>query len=1277
MKILHTADWHIGDFKGPEQDGMNMRALDTIRCLHEMCTAAEEQHPDLVLVSGDIFHRAEVWQGRSHTEVLQAWNIIKNLSHSAGKVIVMRGTPNHDSAEAFEELQAHFESSPNVCVVVTPQVISTTDADIAVLPGFDRGVFRAKFPGLGKEEENEVFTKELGNIITGLRAQCNETKPKILMAHYTVPGSNTESGQEMQLTQFEPILPVDALIASGYDLICLGHIHRPQKVETVPNCYYSGAINALNFNDEGQERGFWIHNTSNDTHTFIKTPYRQFITYQLTDTDITGINNGHLDEIAYNWWGYNSSAKDKIVRIRYSCSYEHNKALNKVDLERRLISDGAFYVSEIVPDKISEFADRNDMDGNTDPEENLKTYLENQYSYSPQYIEKLIVTARPIIYKAEANISLSTNTGIFEPVSIEVRNYRNYEEERFDFSDISFCTINGNNGAGKSSLFMDAIIDCLFEEPREGDLTGWIRKDDSARSASIMFTFRIGQKIYRVTRTRARSGKATLNLAEFVDNEWQDRSCEKFKDTQDEINKVLGMDSMTMKACAMIMQDQYGLFLEAKKEDRMAILGTLLGLGIYDEMENISADTARQLGGKLRSTKQEIEIKQQSVFNLGDPQRDIDDKQIILDNLQSQKDEKEKIINQHKVTLSMYDEAQKHISSLKSDISGLKLKTDVANESILSYNNLVNDAQTVLDQKIIIESKINQLTELEEQEKTLSEKSAIYSQLKSAKADLVKQEAEETQNIEDLCKKERSAVEEKQSYEMPDDEGHIRAQAAEYDRYNRDFKEMLEKQVAHNLATNTYKDKCHLVESQKMNISKITSNLDMEKSGLLRRTELLENSGCIDSEHAECRFLADAIDAKKQLASFDDRYKILEKENQYLHELEIKADDAKNNISASGYDEITLNMIKRQLELLKGAPEALKQMEERKAHISLIQSKIDSIEENIEQASQRADTVKAKISEIDVELEQNKDAYDKRNEIILKIYELKPWREKEKELPLAEERKQNAVKRISELSADIADMKRQIADKETDLNSCIVADSGIDSIRDLVRTLDNEVLRISKEIAELNMDLGAARQKQEQANQLKAEIAELEKTKNMLSGETAEYDILKSAFSQDGIPHQIIRAIIPKLTLTANSILGQMSGGKMGIEFQTERVMKSNSSKEVVALDILIDEYGKSILPYLSKSGGEKVKASLSVILALSEIKSSSVGVQMGMLFIDEPPFLDADGIQAYCDALEAIRNRYENMKIMAITHDPTMKARFPQSIDIVKTEHGSKVVYL
>lgn len=217
MKILHTADWHIGSFKGPEQDGVNLRSEDTMNCLRMMVRTAQEEKPELVLVSGDIFHQAEIWQGRSHREVLQARGIILELSKAANQVIVMRGTPNHDSEEAFEELKAHFEFVDNVRIVMQPEIISTPYFDIVAVPGFDKGAFRAKHPGISKEDENIVISDELGNIVTGMRAMCNPDKACILMSHYTVPGCNTESGQTQFLTQSDPVITQDMLLAANYD----------------------------------------------------------------------------------------------------------------------------------------------------------------------------------------------------------------------------------------------------------------------------------------------------------------------------------------------------------------------------------------------------------------------------------------------------------------------------------------------------------------------------------------------------------------------------------------------------------------------------------------------------------------------------------------------------------------------------------------------------------------------------------------------------------------------------------------------------------------------------------------------------------------------------------------------------------------------------------------------------------------------------------------------------------------------------------------------------
>jgi len=298
MKILHTADWHIGSFKGPEENGRNLRGEDTIECLNELIRISKLEKPDLILVSGDIFHQAEIWQGRSHKEVLKARSIILELSKTTKNIIVMRGTPNHDSEEAFLELEAHFEFVDNIHIVANNEIIKLDNVDIVAIPGFDKGVYRAKITGLSKEEENIVFTKQLEDWIKELRQECDNTKLNILMSHYTVVGCNTESGQNMLMAQNEPVITPEILQYSNYDLVAMGHIHRPQKIKRLDNVFYCGAINAMNFNDEGQKRGFWIHEFDEKQYIeskFYETPYREFKTIRWGIEDIDSMMQKKLE----------------------------------------------------------------------------------------------------------------------------------------------------------------------------------------------------------------------------------------------------------------------------------------------------------------------------------------------------------------------------------------------------------------------------------------------------------------------------------------------------------------------------------------------------------------------------------------------------------------------------------------------------------------------------------------------------------------------------------------------------------------------------------------------------------------------------------------------------------------------------------------------------------------------------------------------------------------------------------------------------------------------
>ncbi|MDE7426055.1 MAG: AAA family ATPase [Lachnospiraceae bacterium] len=1275
IRILHTADWHIGKRRGPVIDGVNLREKDTELCVERVTEIAEMERPDITMVSGDLIDVAGTYSERGHHEERVVFRAISKLAKYSKYVIVLRGTPNHDGGEFFLALSDYCEQFENVSTVMEPRVVHTEFMDVACIPGFDIGYYRAKSPGLSKEEENIEFSIELNNICMGLKTLCSENLPSALMAHYTVPGCNTESGQSTFLQQFEPVLSSEALNTAGYDIVCLGHIHRPQQLPNVPNTFYAGAVNALNFNDEGQERGFYIHEFEDRFHInsrFMNTPHREFITLNLDVDDIHQINNGALGLVVAKWA---DKVTDKIVRIFYDSTEEDKKAFNRSLLEKKLLEDGAFMVWDIAPKNVVSEPNKKELGKRSDPEENLREFLSERQLPEDKILE-ITDKAKPVIQQALTNGNNFILTGEFVPVSIEVKNYRNYAEETFDFTDISFCTINGQNGAGKSSLFMDAIIDCLYEDPREGDKRGWIRKADGVRSGSITFTFRIGEQVYRVSRARTKSGTLTLSLSEKIEGEWENRTGNKSNDTQKTIEQILGMDSMTFKSCALIMQDQYGLFLEANKKERMGILSKLLGLEIYDTMHKTVAEKVKEYNAKANDLKQTIGIHETTMKECGEPEvmisvlsESVKEKEILL---KAKTDERDK----NKLVLTHQKEAVERRNKLLASITTLQSKKATIEQSKANQRAIVDSSAIILGEKAEIEEKVAEYKTLLQRELELAGESALYSSKKQETENLERQAVMEQEAIDTYRKRVGQKENELSLAQPTEQDAVVKEKAEQYTQKKAELEKMQEKAVAYQQAKTEYSAAVFHHEETMRKFDAEKQKADEQKNVLEKKVEILKESGCVDIDNAHCKFLQDAIEAKEELATLDGLYvDIAGRRDTELAKSKLAVDEKHAEMKAIEFDAATLTILQNECANLLPYVSQLEAINQRESKIVLLEADIKHLQSNILEAEKRVDKIRAEGIAAREERDLYADAFSRHSKVQSEIAALEPWLEKEKKLPVAEERHSTALNRISELTIELSNIDTEIAEKQAEADKELLAVSGIEELQAIVNGLETEVNAINANIRELQTEIGAWKQKEEQIKKLTTEINVLLEQKNKEATEAADYEILKDAFSYFGIPHQIVRTILPQLESTACQIIGQMTGGKMGISFQTERVQVSNK-KEVLELDVFIEEYGKTALPYLSKSGGEKVKASLSVILALAEIKSSSAGIQLGMLFIDEPPFLDGDGIQAYCDALETIQKRYGNIKIMAITHDPTMKARFPQSLDVVKTDEGSKVIY-
>ena len=1275
MKVLHTADWHIGQFKGPVVDGVNLRSQDTVNCLNYMIKVAEEEKPDIVCVSGDVFHQEQIGPVRYSDEMIVATDTITKLAGVAKAVIVMRGTPNHDGGGQFRVLSKMFANTGNVHIVTSPTVLRTPYADIACIPGFDKQEFRSRFPGLSADEENEAWTSYISSMVMGLRAECHNTP--ILMAHYTVPGCNMESGQTSFFTNFEPVIPREALEAAVYEAVLLGHIHRPQDLDGLHNVFYSGAINAMNFNDEGQERGFWIHEF-NEKGILVKghrytTPYRQFYTIAW---DSDEVDNYIREGVMYlHRTGIPEAVTDKIVRVQYSCTSEQKKALNIPLLQKNLYEIGAFYVADIEAENAIDVTNRGLLSEESDPTLNLKKYLEEKCFKNP---DKIVELAEQIIVEAMKQSTTAEIHGVFRPISIAVRNYRNYKEEKFDFADISFCTINGVNGAGKSSLFMDAIVDCLFEETREGDNKAWIRGTEDARSGSIEFVFDIGDKKFRVVRTRTKSGKPTLNLSQYEENEWRNISKERIADTQAEIEKLLGMDSITFRSCALIMQDQYGLFLQAKKDERMAILAKLLGLGIYGVMELDSKKKLSEQRKELASKKEAVRIKTDFIKSKGDPESELqkaeEDIQQLNKDIEDLRDTQGQLLNKH----TQIAKAEQECRKASEELDDCHKRRRSISDEISSKTQILESCNVALESANEIREKAAEYKQLSEQiielEKDVLNHDNTKRNLAGYNADI-----QNCQNIINDAKRRNNDIAnliEQLKAELPDN---LEEKLTELAQVRIQCEELQEKRYLVSVAEQELQQ-IRATYSQRISEAENRRKYRLDRiSEIRQQEEFMKNSGCPDIDGASCRFLAKAIDDVKSLSEEADH---LEKCEEEIAALKIKRDEEiskkQDEICVIGYDAERLDLLTTKASALVKYENLKKDAEKKKLEIARLETEKNTNSKTIGQYEEILLELNIKAQKATDIVDMLSDSVIKYDDAVCKRNSVAHFADQEKELPVYEERKQHIDKRLTELYQE---RSKEDANELVLYNNLREAEIKLEELRkdiegsEALEEVERRLKSAKETLEKAQIQKGVLTQRVEDVDAMRSEIALLNKGIAVAAEKADCYEALKQAFSQDGVPHQIIRNIIPHITDTANNILGSMTGGTMGVEFVMERTVKGKDGDRAT-LDVLINEYGKTTLPYASKSGGEKVKASLAIILALSEIKATSAGIQLGMLFIDEPPFLDDDGTQAYVDALETIRQRYPDVKIMAITHDDAMKARFNQSVTVIKAEDGSKVIY-
>ncbi|OPY64116.1 MAG: Nuclease SbcCD subunit C [Pelotomaculum sp. PtaU1.Bin065] len=841
------------------------------------------------------------------------------------------------------------------------------------------------------------------------------------------------------------------------------------------------------------------------------------------------------------------------------------------------------------------------------------------------------------------------------PLRIEANNFRGIPHAEADLSNIDVAAVCGPNGAGKSTFFTTAPMFALFGwTPKGIDLGKMVRTGQTEMSTTFDFEHR--GETYRVTRSYSRKGrgKSTLELQKQIGGKWESESGASIGETEEKIRTLLNLDANTFINSSMILQGAANKFTAALPSERKEILKKVIGLDIYDRLLEVAKT-------KAKSTELELEKVKAKQAELDEKLKDRQELEAERDTVETQLKQVADDISQKEAELR---ETEETVRSLQAD-------TEKAEEILKQIDALaieISDKQTERDTQ---QKRLAEAEKYTSQEEKIKRNAAEYErvnglvitlcakrpQLDSLKADVGRIES-------DITKVDASIK--KIDTEIADKEQALR-ERPELERADKEYREavtstesmdvlfekwtMLDKEVSK--ARETWNTELTAYNSK-------TKNLERELETLRGKVKMLDDSNCIDSERASCRFLADAIEAKARLIEVQNEYNghiIQACKNTALAQ---KMSGLENDRDSLGYDPVEHKRLKSLVTDLRPKTDKLARLSGLSEVLEQLQAQKQQEENRKAELAAQLDAKKADVQELEKELAPLAD-HEKR------LPNLQTWADALKRLPAEQEVKTAATERIAALDREIATKQEQSGKLglERDVllaktNNLNIAKLNVTSYQGYIKAKQDEQNTLHTQAGGIKAKLEDMAKAEEERRQVAAKIEPTAK-------ELTRWQTLIKAFGRDGIPALIIENAVPELEQIATGILGQMTNGQQALRFETQKEIKSKPGM-TETLDIWVECDEPEDRIYESFSGGEQLRIDFAVRFALSELLANRAGGKIEWLTVDEGlGSQDAEHRELVLEAIKKVSDRFR--KTLVITHIEAAQAVFEQQIYLDKKD--------
>lgn len=254
MRIIHTADWHLGSFwKTHDRKEQLFGQVDRV------CAIVREKNADVLLVAGDVFERLKRDRLLEITQELA--RRLKPIVANGCHVVLVPG--NHDLREHFGVMKTFLEletgKSDRVHVAEGYDKFEIDGVQFVTVPYPDHKILE-KFGGykaaekIGNEERNRSLSIALAEFFRRVNADVDAARPAVLITHIQIYGVKPSDESEKEFHYDDDICVAHELLPTNFSYIALGHIHQCQQIRHSVPTWYCGSFDRMNLGERKDKK---------------------------------------------------------------------------------------------------------------------------------------------------------------------------------------------------------------------------------------------------------------------------------------------------------------------------------------------------------------------------------------------------------------------------------------------------------------------------------------------------------------------------------------------------------------------------------------------------------------------------------------------------------------------------------------------------------------------------------------------------------------------------------------------------------------------------------------------------------------------------------------------------------------------------------------------------------------------------------------------------------------------------------------------------------------